>query len=548
MRLDANEKVFSNYLEAATAFWRHRVLPAAAGDPTILVELFPEDLRVTLRNLTLANALRRFQPARIVVLTGWVDGWHTRVWPGFDADRVRAMATAFGANEIVDIRTLLDRAPAGDARSERPDVETDVETVVAATALRLWRAPRLEPAQAAGQDYARLRERGERWAGALSGLFAEMCPIAFITSHVDYDLWGLAVETARRCAVPVIHVQQTGNLKAYALWPEHDRGEGPFRAEITRQVGAVFQQQVWPLRAEIRRSAELVVHRSKYNLGRPSWWRSTANSWVQLDNVTQRQQVRAHVAARLGWDPELPVVTVYNHAISDALGTNREVFPDLATWFERTAEYASGRTDVNWLLLDHPSQALYDETGFFATLAGKHAHDAHLVFRPSEALSKNAIWSLTDLGVTVRGSVSNELPAYGIPVLQAGWSEWSACGLSLVATDEADYWRLLEDSLGRLCRDEPVITEEQVQRARLWMWLYRAAADVVSPLVPHWENLTTDEVLLFLSVTMRHVESDGDALFLAVRRMWRNQEPLLSGLDLTSPADVVAAVLPATSR
>ena len=148
---------------------------------------------------------------------------------------------------------------------------------------------------------------------------------------------------------------------------------------------------------------------------------------------TERREVRGHVLARFGFDPDKPVIAIFNHAVSDALGTNVELFEDLGDWFERTAEYAADRTDSNWLMIDHPSQGLYDVTSFFDRLAAQYEDRPHMAFRPSRAISKNALWSVIDLGVTVRGSVSNELPAYGIPALQAGWSEWSACGFSRTA-------------------------------------------------------------------------------------------------------------------
>ena len=134
---------------------------------------------------------------------------------------------------------------------------------------------------------------------------------------------------------------------------------------------------------------------------------------------TGTTRLRSHVVGRLGFDTERPIVTVFNHAVSDALGTNRELFPSLADWFADTAAYAAEHPEAQWLFLDHPSQALYDSTGFFDSVAATHRRTRHLAFRPSATLSKNALWSLTDLGVTVRGSVSNELPAYGIPVIQA---------------------------------------------------------------------------------------------------------------------------------
>ncbi len=143
----------------------------------------------------------------------------------------------------------------------------------------------------------------------------------------------------------------------------------------------------------------------------------------------------------------------------------------------------------------------------------------------------NFLWSVADLGVTVRGSVSNELPAYGIPVIQAGWSEWSACGLSTVVDDVDTYWKTLGDTISAIRHGEATISEEQVRRARLWLWLYRSGADVVTPLVPQWEVWPADTLLKTMRATFRHIEADADPLFTAVERMWTRQEPMLTRTD-----------------
>jgi hypothetical protein len=237
------------------------------------------------------------------------------------------------------------------------------------------------------------------------------------------------------------------------------------------------------------------------------------------------------VVTRLGFTADRPVITVFNHAVSDALGTNRELFGSLADWFAETAAWAAGHPEAQWLFLEHPSQALYDSTGFFSALAKQYKKEDHLVFRPSTALSKNALWSLTDLGVTVRGSVSNELPAYGIPVIQAGWSEWSSCGLSTVVDDREAYFKTLEQSIDQIREGVDLVTPEQVERARLWLWLYRSGTDVVTPVVPQWEVWPVDVLLKTIRATFRHIESDADPLFDTVARMWNRREPMLTRTD-----------------
>ena len=493
------------------------------------MEAFHQDIRVTLRNLAFANALRKIRPARMIVFTGVEDAWRKTLWSGFDVGIVRDVAAAFAASETIDVWDAV-------RRNSVPEPALDEAVLVEttnATYCRLAKIPELPSGYADRPDYQLRR----RYADGLAAFYEqqfEQNVVALVTSHVDYDQWGLAVEVARRNEVPVIHTQQTGCMKAYGLFPAKDTHTETFRGELTKQIGATFDAQVWSRRAELRDAAELIAWRAKVNLGRPSWWRGGVTASVDLNNPAERARLRSSVVTRLGFAADQPVVTVFNHAVSDALGTNRELFPSLADWFSDTAAYAAKHPEAQWLFLEHPSQALYDSSGFFDKLAKQYKGEKHMAFRPSASLSKNALWSLTDLGVTVRGSVSNELPAYGIPVIQAGWSEWSSCGLSTVVDDADGYFKTLGESIQAIRDGVDLVTAEQVERARLWLWLYRSGTDVVTPLVPQWEVWPADTLLKVLRATFRHIESDADPLFTAVERMWTREEPMLTRTDFSA--------------
>ncbi|MEU4571649.1 hypothetical protein ACBI99_41695 [Nonomuraea sp. ATR24] len=538
MRRAGDGEQFDRLLSAARAYWGRR--PAGPGT-CVVAEAMHQDIRVIVRNLLLANALCDLTAARLVVLVGTDRDWTRALWDDYDVERVRRLAEAFGAAEVVDVHELADRrlADEGDAPAEGVDAAA-LDVVEKATLIRLNLVPRLPHAE--DEQHRARRARARAFSAVYDRLFAELAPAALVTSHVDYDQWGLAVETAMRRDVPVVHAQSTGSLKAYALFPGEARGPGGFREELTRRIAAYFDEHVWANRELIRPGAELVAWRAKGNLGRPSWWRAGNVSSFEVRTETERRQLRRHACDRLGIEPDRPIFTVFNHAVSDAVGANREVFGDLAEWFEETAEFAAAEESVSWLFLDHPSQERYDVTGHFGSVAARYAGRSHLAFAPSLDLSKNMLWSLTDAGVTVRGSVSSELPAFGIPVIQAGWSEWSGCGLSNVAETRADYWRLLADAVARHAKGESTLGPEQRERARLWLWLYRCGADVSSPLLPHWELGDGEEYLRALSVSMRHVERDGDPLHCAVRRMWERREPLLSRFDFRDQAGLAAAL------
>ncbi|MGA8112723.1 MAG: hypothetical protein WCA46_03560 [Actinocatenispora sp.] len=560
MRLNADTVEFERFLAVASVYWSNNIRTPPSGDEPgcILVEILHQDLRVALRNLTVANALRRIFPARLIVYTGTDQDWSKALWTRFDTSLVRQLAAAYQATDVIDVHEAVTaRIAAAEGDGEVPElavgnrilpVDTgrpgiapeDLESIVNATACRLLQVPRLAEEHRDCETYHRVRARTTAFSAVYDSLFTAFSPDALVTSHVDYNHWGLAVESARRFNTPVVHVQTTGTLKAYTLFPEQAAGAPTFRAALTNQIGEFFEKRLWPQRTRIRRSAEMVSWRAKGNLGRPSWWRGGATASLDFRTDTERAQIRRHAVHRFEFDPDKPTVTVFNHSVSDALGTNVEFFADLADWFERTAEHAREHTEVNWLFLDHPSQKLYDVTGFFDGVAKQHADMPHMAFAPSAEVGKNILWSLTDLAVTVRGSISNELPAYGIQAIQAGWSEWSSCGVSRVATGIEDYWSLLDTSLAELRAGVPMVSAEQRERARLWHWFYRSAADVCTPLVPHWEAGHSELLLRQLRISMQHVESDGDPAFTATRRMWLRREPFLTRFDLAGPAQALS--------
>ncbi|GAB3665260.1 hypothetical protein GCM10027596_31150 [Nocardioides korecus] len=535
----------AGFCETAARFWEHNT----ARDPrrVIVVEAMSQDLRVTLRTLSVANALARLEPADVVVVSGADDDWNEVVWSYFDLPEIERLCRAYGARDVVDVHAVVDRRVAGasfvepfaglDLGGPLPPSGIDPDRlagVVDATTCRMAQVPRLDDSPRVRAKRDRVQARSEQFARVYDAIMDRLDVVALVSSHVDYDNFGLAVEAALRHDVPVLFPQSTGGLKVYGLFPEQVAPHGPVRAGLTEEVGRFFEDHVWSHRDVLRRSAELTTHRSKAMLGRPSWWRPGRNfSGVDLRGAQDRAAVRRVAARRTGLDPDKPVVAVFAHAVSDALGTNVEAYPDLGAWFEDTAELAAKRDDVGWLFLDHPSQALYDATDFFATVAERHRDRDHLVFLPSMDLSKNALTSLADLVLTVRGSVSNEYPTFGIPAVQTGWSEWSHCGFTTVVSSPGEYADVLDDHLAGLLQGRVLITPEQVERARLWAWFYRSGSDITSPLVPAWQLGQGDALLDVLGTTMQHTESDGDPLFTAVRRLWTRRDPVATRLDLT---------------
>lgn len=488
---------FDSMCASAENFWQLNTITGGEG-PIIYVDLLAQDVRVAIRVLTLAASMQRHMNARIVALVGPDPYWRDMIWSYYDVERMSQIARAYGAVDIIDLHDLVERAKGGEihftvlgeavALPERHAAAPERYAEIAeATHMRALRIPIVTDEVKASGEYAELERSNEQYARIYDALM-RLDVAGFVTSHIDYHQWGFGVDSAMREEVPFFHIQSTGSFKSYALFPEDADHSITARMNWTLQIADYFERHIWPAREVIGRAAETAAFRAKSNYGRPSWWRGGGSiSELGFSTPAERASVREHAMKALGFDPTKPVVAVYNHAVSDAVHSNHELFDNLADWFSRTVEFAAGHPEANWLLLDHPAQSNYDGTMMFEAVAEQYAGHGHLAFWQSMDLTKNILWSLVDLAVTVRGSVSNEFPAYGVPAIQAGWSEWSHIGFSMRADSQEEYWQLIVESIERIAAGERLVTDEQLQRARLWMWFYRSATDVSSGFVPHWE-------------------------------------------------------------
>lgn len=183
---------------------------------------------------------------------------------------------------------------------------------------------------------------------------------------------------------------------------------------------------------------------------------------------------REKASSFLGLDPAKKTVVVFSHVLWDAnLFFGTDLFEDYGDWFVQTVRAACANPRVNWLIKLHPAnkwkraqQKVEGEYTEF-TLLRKHLGEpsgfpGHVRFLlPDTPVSTPSLFRLLDLGVTVRGTVSAELPCWGKPVMTAGTGRCHGHGFTIDSTTREEY-------LERLARAEeiPPPTEEQVLLAK----------------------------------------------------------------------------------
>ena len=545
---------FDAMCAAASIHWR-TTLPAPPDDaPVVVVDVLMQDLRLALRTLTLANSLRRLQPSRLVALIGPNRHWHERIWDGYDRERLLQLARAYGA-DVIDVGDVAERIATGSSVVELLGRDLDVappaegshrdrlRVTADSTAMRILRVPRLRDATAQ-DDVPGITRTVDAEDRLYRTLFGRQPVLAFVTSHVDYGQWGLAVDAATaNDGVPVIHAQATGGLKAYALFPAAQGADCGFRRALTLQIAQQYEDQVWPHRDALRPSAERTAWRSKANLGRPSWWRGGGEiSRLDLRSTDEREALRGYTLERLGLDTDRPVVTVFNHAVSDAIQGNHEAFADLATWLEQTVEAASRDETASWLFLDHPSQINYDRTEHFERLAAACADRPHLVFRPSLAQPERAVERHRP-GRDRPRQRQRRVPGLRHTALcrPAGRS-----GATSGSAGEPTPPRTTSTRSGVSARPRRRRPTHHRRAGRggpgCGCGSTESGADVTTPLVPHWENGQGTALHQLVTTAMNHVEDDSDPAYVALRRLWERRDPVLTRMDLGLDSEGLAVL------
>jgi hypothetical protein len=533
---------FEELLTAFEAFWRRSLNRHPGGGGTILCDLFHHDPRVSIRALFIAKAIEHVRGGRTVALGNAGPLWDAVVLPNHNRENARRIAAAFGAG-YVDMHRLsetedgtltgeqldlLDRfrsGAVGDVRQVRLVDGFPIGRHILSTYIRLARDPHVNEKTPTLEAFSRIASHCFFFYNHYTRLLAAGDVSFCITSHVDYSIWGILTELCIRRKVPVLHFHTTQDFKIFCYWPELVDPDQPPRVSFTQYSGRFFREELAPLADAFADGAERVVHHNKLDQTRPSWWLTGS---VFLYDEEDRRILRETGLSLLGWSGDKPVYCLFLHSLTDALWNNAEVFDGYVRWVERTLDYAVTRTDVNWLVRSHPQEELYDATGSFRSWEGRYAAP-NVRFSPARTLDKNVLWSLCDLGITVRGSISNELPCYGVPVVLAGESEMSRCGFGRVAHDEEEYWDLLR-------RGPWPLDQAEVRAARFWMFYYRVLSSVKSIFIPGWNIGSYDHFFYYARMCLATQNIDEDPFFDHLATMISRRDPVLMRYDLVEAA------------
>ena len=308
--------------------------------------------------------------------------------------------------------------------------------------------------------------------------------------------FGAVYQTARFLGIPVV---------TYEFGEQRQRIWLAQNSEVMRQNTS----DLWAVRGEqpLDEAQWEQIRTLFASRQRASLWNNFSRRWQGVPSEGGEK-----VRASLGLDKR-PVVLLATNVIGDSLTLGRQVFSDsMIEWLERTVQYFTARSDVQFVVRIHPGEMLSKGPSVAdvvrrALSATSSALPEHIHLIPADAkVNSYDIFEIADLGLVYTTTAGLEMAMSGVPVIAVGNTHYRGKGFTLDADSWEAYFATLENVLASPA--EYRLTRAQVDRA--WAYAYRFFFEYPLPFPWHVVHFLEDVQIWPLH---RVLSEEGEALF-----------------------------------
>lgn len=289
-----------------------------------------------------------------------------------------------------------------------------------------------------------------------------------IVCEANYARNGPITDISIRSGATVVQVAQTGRDDAFSVRRLNKDTRRDHPSSVSIDTMSRLNKEAWTEKEEI----ELwKVLEDRYN---GKWFLQRRN---QRD---VKKSSRDDLLKELNIDPCKKVVTVFSHVLWDAnLFYGEDLFEDYGDWFAQTVKAAYDNSNVNWIIKLHPANVwkrereqakdILSEITIIESVCGPISEaPAHIkILYPDTDVSTHSLFAITDYGITVRGTVSTELPCFGIPVFTAGTGRAHGHGFTVNSVSKEDYLQKMAriQDFGPLSADQIMLAKRHAHTA-----------------------------------------------------------------------------------
>lgn len=490
---DVNSVWFKGFLEMTARQWGS--FSEETSDGVILVDLSHDWLEYILYSLLIAKFIQRENGSKII---GYCFNTSVvkRSCPNLDTGTIQQLAKAHGVHDVVFIssetfaaefpgvlrrslplmeRLLRNDYPTRGFGSCDPGIPPHILTCAYESALRASLVPSCENFD---RELFEATLETRYVDEVVANLFSASNITAVVTGHLDYNPWRLICHYASLNSVPIYNFFASRSVSIWRLKPTPGERFGAAKARANAASFSAVQGALASPSAElIPKSPFEFVHRSN-------------DVWAALSTPDVELLLKHHFLRMYPWRDEKPVVTIFAHTFSDIPSSDKQVFRDHAEWLKETLAFASHDAAKNWVVRPHPLDKAYDRTGFIDRLQAEYAEKENIYFIDCNRTILESV-VVSDLIITVRGTIGVEATAAGVPCVLAGAAPYSSNGFSLVCLTREEYFSALSGS------QFPTVTPEERRRAAAYLKLEKTLGDVQSEALPAICSSSRDERAYF---------------------------------------------------
>jgi hypothetical protein len=495
------ESAFLEYLATNLLFWRNQTpVDCYRGKDFIVVDLYHDDSEYIRLNLLIAKYLQRRFGGTILGVTQ--DSPQARSIIRFQNwQNLQRVAYSFGVDEILTVNIDEERCLSrkNDFFSNalikgKEGIQKALLNYISPAGLPLGmyayenylRSQMVETVTRCDDDLVYSINEAFALEEFFAKLFREKKCSWVVSGHMDYNFWAIMCHMALLASVPVAYSHPlTPELYVFKDAPTHAK---PVQILCRFADTQVFNEILWPQREKLRQVTESLSRGARLGFKTPNWWLRPSSSSIDKSHLC------AAVRNRFGWrDLNKPIVSICSHAFSDAPLSDINAHEDYFTWIVETIAFAKDDSTKYWLFKRHPHDHVYNRTDASGSLYHVLTGIDH-IRAVGDELTREELFAVTDLAVTVRGSLGYDMPAQGIPCLLAGHSSYSELGFCSVADSRELYKSKLQNA------DKLLVMEEETKfRAQLYFALNQLfgglnsvhilGRDIRNGAVAYWNDL-----------------------------------------------------------
>lgn len=181
---------------------------------------------------------------------------------------------------------------------------------------------------------------------------------------------------------------------------------------------------------------------------------SGTNLFTKRIGLDAPKEDRNVLIRKLNLDPSRKTAVIFSNVLWDAnMFWGSDLFPDGAEqWLVETVGLALKNPNLNWIVKVHPANVwkmrqagvsiVYNDVEALKEKYGRLPDNFHIIL-PEDNINPASLFAVTDVGLTIRGTVGIELPLWGIPCVTAGTGRYSGHGFTIDPQDLASYEKTL---------------------------------------------------------------------------------------------------------